>query len=108
MSSRRVLTAKVPNVNVTKHNPERRAADANFSFFKSWGYGMEGMSKYVNLPIMHPVYGNRGEIFLVSVLGVGLYMMVWPRRKQEERLNNMIVATNTWAEVPGAHRDLKL
>ncbi len=91
----------MPNVNVAPHNPELRAADAKFSFRKSWGYPMEGHSKPEKVLDMNPIYGNRGEWVLLLFTGIVFLRGKFGAPVDQDPWKQRIVATNRYAPVEG-------
>ena len=99
----RLVKQKVPNPNVTPHNPEHRAGMTDFSFMSSFNMGYEGFSKPLPLNRMNPIYGNKNEyLFLVGLFAL-VPLVKSARKKNEDALREQVKATNSWAEMPLSH-----
>lgn len=73
--------------------------EADFGFTTSFNMGYEGFSKPLPLSRMNPVYGNRGEIFIILGLFALAPLIKNSRKKNEDALRSEVKANNRFAEV---------
>ena len=71
----------------------------HFNFFNTFNMGYEGFSRPMHFMKMNPIYGNRGEIFVLLALGVSLPLLINGRKKNEDKLRSFSNATNGYAEL---------
>ena len=103
--ARRGFAMKVPNVNVTDHNVERRPGMTKFSFINTFNMGYEGFSEPLPLARMHPVWGMKGEYILLMGTLIAIPLFSIMRKKKESLLRGLILTNNRYAMVQLSHTD---
>ena len=95
--ARRGFAMKVPNINVTEHNVERRPGLTKFTFMNSFNMGYEGFSEPLPLARMHPVWGMKGEYILLVFTLFLIPAVSLNRKKKESLLRGLILTNNRYA-----------
>lgn len=71
-----------------------------FSFLNTFNMGYEGFSRPLSLDRMHPIYGQRSELWFL----LGLFLLVplvrSSRKTNEDQLRELVKANNRYAELP--------
>ena len=71
----------------------------DFGFFNTFNMGYEGFSRPLHPLKMNPIYGNRGEIWVILGLAVSFTLLSGGRKKNEDKLRSFSNATNRYAEL---------
>jgi hypothetical protein len=96
----RIRQYKGANINVASHNQERRHnVQGDFTFWGTWGMGIEGFSKMAPMSEMHPFWGHKAEWRYLLILALVAPLIIGARKKNEDGMASQIVATNTYARV---------
>lgn len=70
-----------------------------FTFKNTFGMGLEGFSRPVNIAKMHPVSGNRGEFLFIFAFIVTVPLLIRGRKSNEKSLRSLTNSTNRYAEL---------